>query len=258
MIYSHQSSGALLLSLPLRLAQSTLADAVMHTLVLGQHGFVHGTGDRGQEPGHDTVAPVGGRAVSIGRRTAASADLGENRPDKGARGRDGSRGTANLRHRRSNQVSLDELHIDAVRGQLGSQRGRPLLQEGLATRVSGQQRSRKQTTEGAHGQDQAASALDHTRDEELGHTEGAGAVDSNNVVHLGGSSLSEGNGDRVTLANVVNQDGNIQTRDQRAQRLVVFVGITGEVHRQDLGFDIGELLGDLLRQSDKLRLGPGH
>lgn len=100
--------------------------------------------------------------------------------------------------------------------------------------------------------------LDHAGDDELGDTQGTGAVDGDDIGHLGGRGLGEGNGDRVALADIVHEDGHIQIGDQLAQRGVVFIGVLREVHGQGLGLHGGVLLGDFLAQGDQLGLGSGY
>lgn len=246
-------SSALLLSLSLRLAQGTLANSLVHGAILRHHELVERRRDRGQEPSHDTVAPVRRRAVSVGRGTTAATNLGQHGTNKGPRSGDGSRSAADLGHGGGNQVSLNELHLDVVGSQLVAKSRGPLLQEGLATGVGGQQGGGEETTERTHGQDQTAAALNHARSDELGDAQSTVAVDSDDVGHLLGGSLDKRNGDRVALADVVDENGDIQIRDEGSQGLVVLVRVAREVHRQDLGLDIGILLCNLLRQRDQLR-----
>lgn len=59
--YVHPSidkSGALLSSLTLGLAESALADALVHRLVLTKDKLAHGSSNSSQEPSHDAMAPV--------------------------------------------------------------------------------------------------------------------------------------------------------------------------------------------------------
>jgi hypothetical protein len=90
----------------------------------------------------------------------------------------------------------------------------------------------------------------------VGHAEGSHAVDSDDVAHLLRRSLVEGNRDAVAQADVVDQDGDIESRDQALEVVIVLVQVCGEVHGEGLGLDI--VLGlDFRGECVELALGAG-
>ena len=60
-------SSTLLSILTLSLSESALSNALVHRFVLPENKLAHSPRNRSQEPGHDTMTPVGRRAVSVGR-----------------------------------------------------------------------------------------------------------------------------------------------------------------------------------------------
>jgi hypothetical protein len=252
-------SKLLLLGITLRLAQSTLANIQMHTLVDGDGQRTVHTGNILNEPQHKRMAPP--RRIGVGRRlVAAGANLAESGLDKGTGVGDEQAGAANLAHGSGDEVAEDKLDIDIVVGKLRGQGITPLLEESLAARVGGQVRGRCPAAKGAHGQDETALALLQDGRNDLRHLERAQAVDGDDVLQLVAGGLEEGHGDAVALADVVDEDADVEALDKLGEAVVVGVLILGKVHGK--GLDLGRLGGKLGRnlagEGIELRLGSGH
>ncbi len=230
------------------------------------HALVDGDGQRAvharnvlNEPQHESMAPPGriGVGCSLVR---AGANLAEGGLDKGAGVGDEQAGAANLAHGRGDEMAQDELDIDIVVGKLRGQGVAPLLEEGLAARVCGQVRRGGPAAKRAHGQDKTALALLQDRGNNLGHLERAQAVDGDDALQLVAGGLEEGHGDAVALADIVDQDADVEALDKLGEAVVVGVVVLGKVHRK--GLDLRRLGGKLGRdfagEGIELRLGAGH
>lgn len=114
-------------------------------------------------------------------RAPRAANLGEYCFDELLRRRHKHARALDLGHGRRDQVALHQLDRDALGRQLAAERGAPLLQEGFAAGVCREQRGGEEAAEGAHGEDEAAVALGHSRGYELGYAQGGGAVDGDDV-----------------------------------------------------------------------------
>ncbi|OSS47668.1 hypothetical protein B5807_07317 [Epicoccum nigrum] len=233
----------LFLSLALGLPQCAITDINVHATVDLDHNMAPLAQKPRQKPLHKPMAPVRRAGERNVLRTARAADLAQYRLDELFGVGDQCGRLANLGHGRSNQVRLHALDVHTVGLQLRAESSGPLLQEGLAARVGCQKRGGEETTEGGHGEDETALALLHAGGDELGHPEGGHAVDDDDVVHLLLRSLVEGHGDVVAQADVVDQDGDVQTIDQLGQLGVVCILVLRKVHGQDLDGGLGAILG---------------
>lgn len=194
---------------------------------------------------HPGVAPPGRAAVHEPLRAAGPPDLGQHAPHIRARRGDERSGVPDLAHRRGDHVGLHQSDGDVVLGELGPERGAPLLQERFAPRVGGQQRGGDESAKGAHGQDQAALAVHHARCDQPGDAEGGHAVHRDDLAHLGLGGFGEGHGDAVRDADIVDQDGDVQAAHQILQAGVILVPVEGKIDGQGPGGRV-ELLLDLL------------
>lgn len=231
----------------------------MHALVNGDGQRAVDAGNVLNEPQHESVAPPG-RICAWRSLVATSANFAEGSLDKGARVGDEQAGAANLAHGRGDEVAQDKLDIDIVVGKLRRQGIAPLLEESLAARVSGQVRRGSPAAKGAHGQDETTLALLQDRRDDLGYLERAQAVDGDDVLQLFAGGLEEGHGDAVALADVVDEDADVEALDKRSEAVVVRVLVLGKVHGEglDLGRLGGELGLDFAGEGIELRLGSGH
>lgn len=125
--------------------------------------------EAGEEPVHETVAPVRRACKRHTLRASTPANLAQRGADKLLWVRHEGRCLADLGHGRGHEVRLDTLHVDAVRFQLGCEGRGPLLEECLAARVGCEERGGEEATERSHGQDQTTLARDHTGGNELCH-----------------------------------------------------------------------------------------
>lgn len=133
-----------------------------------------------------------------------------------------------------------------------------MLQEGLAARVRGQVRGRHPAGKGAHGEDETALALLHDGSDDLGGLQGAEAVDGDNVLELAAGGLEEGDGNAVALADIVDEDTDIEAVDELGESVVIVVVVAGEVHGEDLDLDLAIELGlELVGEGLELGLGSG-
>jgi len=214
-----------------------------------------GSADGGSnDPLENRVAPP--RGVGVGEHlNAVKANLAESRADELLRVGNEQAGTTDLAHGRGDQVSDNKLDVDAVGLKLRSQRSAPVLQEGLTTAVGSEVRGRHNASEGAEGEDKAVTALDEERGNDLSGLEGAQAVDGDDVLHLVTSGLEKRYGDAVRLANIVDQDADVQTVDELGQTLIVGVVILSVVHGQSLNLQASPPQGELASESIELGLG---
>lgn len=152
-------------------------------------------------------------------------------------------------------MRLDALDVHAVWLELGAKSSGPLLQEGLAAGVGGQERGREEATERCHGENQTALALLHAGGNELRDPERSHAVDYNDVVHLLFGSLVERHGNVVAETDVVHQDGDVEPVDELRELGVVGVLVLRKVHCQCLDRGLGSILGgDVGGEGIELRL----
>lgn len=115
------------------------------------------------------MAPVGAPAPRVTHRAASSADLGQRGFHERLFGGDEKRGPADLGHGGRDEVGVDEVDGDVVRGEFGGEGVGPLLEEGLGAGVGGQVGGGEEAAEGAHGEDEAAGlAGEHAAEDELG------------------------------------------------------------------------------------------
>lgn len=214
----------------------------MHLLVDRHGNRTVSTRNVLNEPQHERVAPP--RSVSVrSSLVTTQSNLAESSLDKVASVGDKETRTADLAHGGSDKVAQNEIDINLVISKLGSKSVAPLLEESLATRVSGQKSSRSPSTKRSHGQDETVLAGLHDRSDSLGNAESTSAVDGDDVLELLLVGLEERNGNAVALADVVDKDTNIQTVDKLAEALVVFIAVLGEVHVENL--DLKTLSGVL-------------
>lgn len=227
----------------------------MHIPVLGQHDSVPNTQKLLNSPMHDTVAPERRHGTRHTTSSALESDLSESSLDELLGVGNHHARLANLAHRAGDQVSDDELSLDTVGLELGTERGGPVLQECLGARVGGQERSREETAEGAHGEDQAAATRNHAGSDDLGDLESSLDVDGDDVFHLDVFGLEKRHGHVVALADVVDKDCDVQPFDEFGQALVVGGRVLRKVHGEGLGLHASELGGYL--GSEGIELGGG-
>ena len=204
-------------------------------------------------PAHETIRHILHPRVAPPRRATIHEPLRAPRPPNTRQdaphirpGRGDEHGRhPDLAHRRRDHVRLHQPHRDVVLRQLRPERRAPLLQEGLAARIRGQQRGRDEPAKGSHGQDQPALAVHHARGDESCDAERGHAVHHDDLVHLGLGGLGEGYRDAVGDADIVDQDGDIQSRDLILQGGVIVVVVAGEVNGHGAGGRV-EFLLDLL------------
>lgn len=246
----------LLLSIASSLAESSASNVLVHPLIEENSDRAISTRNVLNEPQHESVAPPGGISVGRGLVTTKS-NLAESSLDKVASVGDKKTRAADLAHGGGDKVAQNKVDIDIVVGKLGGESVAPLLKESLATRVCRQERSRSPATERSHGEDKTALSLLKDRSDDLGNSESTNAVDGDNVLKLLLGGLEERNGDAVTLANVVDENTNIKTRNQLAQTLVVGIVVLGKVHVEHL--DLQTLSRVLLLNlgGEALELGEG-
>lgn len=84
------------------------------------------------------------------------------------------------------------------------------------------------------------------------------AVDGNDVVHFVFGGFVKGDGDTVALADVVDQNRNIETVDKAFELLVVRVLVLSKVHCQDLGLNSWVFGFDFVGERDQFRFGAGN
>lgn len=230
----------------------------MHLLVDANGDWAVDTRNVLNKPEHECVAPPGG--VRVGRSLVSSeTNLSQASLNKRSGIGDQQACTANLAHGCGDEVTEYNVDIDVIIGQLRRQSVAPLLEECLATRIGRQVRCRGPAGERAHGEDETALALLEDRCDDLCNLQCTQAVDCDNIFHLFGRRVEERHGDAVALADVVDQDGNVETADQLLKVLVVCIVILGEIHGQRLDFQslVGILLLDFGREGFELGVGSG-
>jgi hypothetical protein len=223
----------LLLGLSGSLAKSPSADILVHLLVDRDSDRTVSTRNVLNEPQHERVAPP--RSVSVrSSLVATQSNLAESSLDEVASVRDKKTRTADLAHGGGDKVAQNEVNINLVISKLSGKSVAPLLEESLATRVSSQKSSRSPSAERSHGEDETVLAGLHDRSDSLGNAESTNAVDGDNVLELLLVGLEERNGDAMALADVVDENTNIQTVDKLAEALVIGIAVLGEVHVENL------------------------
>lgn len=119
-----------------------------------------------------------------------------------------------LAHGRGDEVGLHELDTDVGRCEFGGEGRGPLLEEGFAAAVGCEKGSGHDSAKGCHGEDEASFSLHHARGDELCDAESPGTVDSDDVFDFFGRSLGEGDGNVVALTDVVDEDGDVEGRNE--------------------------------------------
>ena len=130
-----------------------------------------------------------------------------------------------------------DLDIHAVGLELGTECGAPLLKEGFAARVGRQKGSWENTAERGHCEDETALALNHSWSDHLCDAKSSHAVDGDNVFHFLLRSLDEWNGNIVAEADIVDENGDIQLRNEVLESSKIRVLVERKVHGQTLGLD---------------------
>ena len=248
-----------LLSIPLRLLQRPLSDRFMHAPVLANNKPSPKTNRILQPPLHNGMSPKGGAGIRHPLSATRAANLRQHNLHKVPRVGDKRARLANLAHRRRNQITQHKLNIHTSTFQLPSKRRRPLLQERFGTGIRSQQRSRQQTTKGAHCHDQAAFSLHHPGRHNLRNSQRCNTVNGDDISHLIFRRLRERNRNSMALSHVVYQNPHIKPINQCLEPRIVLVFVLGEVHRQDLGLDGGSgvFVFDFGRQSGEFGGGAG-
>lgn len=246
----------LLLSIASSLAESSASNVLVHPLVEENSDRTIGTRNVLNEPQHESMAPPRGVGVRSSLVTTES-NLAKSSLDKVASVGDKKARAADLAHGGGDKVAQDKVDINIVVSKLSGESIAPLLKKSLATRVCRQERSRSPATERSHGEDKTALSLLQNRSDDLGNSESANAVDGDNVLKLLLGGLEERNGDAVTLANVVDENTNIKTRNKLAQTLVVGIVVLGEVHVKDLDLQTLSRVLLLNLSGEALELGEG-
>ena len=186
---------------------------------------------------HDAVAPVRSAGVCNALSTTRATNLAQSSSDKLLGIGNGSTGALDLGHRRGDQVGLNKLDVNTVRLHLRAQSTAPLLKEGLASGVGGQKGSWEDTAEGSHGKNQTATALNHTRCNDLSDAKSAHAVDGDDILELLFGSLNERNGHLVAQTNIVDENGDFEVRHQGLKSREISVQVLGKVHSKSLGLN---------------------
>lgn len=231
----------------------------MHPLVEENSDWTISTRNVLNEPQHESMAPP--RSISVGGSLITTeSNLAKSSLDKVASVGNKKTRAADLAHGGGDKVAQDKVDIDFVVSKLSGECVAPLLEESLATRVCRQERSRSPATERSHGEDKTALSLLQNRSNDLSNSESTNAIDGDNVLKLLLGGLEERNGDAVALANVVDENTNIKTRNQLAQTLVVGIVVLGEVHVKNLDLQTLSrvLLLNLGREALELGQGSGN
>lgn len=175
-------SYSFLRSLPLSLPQGSLPNVLMHAAIPAYNPSSCKASHSPDCPPHKRMAPK--RCARIGKplSSARPTDLAQHGLYEMAGCRYHGARAPNLGHVRSDQITLHELYRYIVAFELRAQRRSPVLEEGFAATVRGQERGGKQPAEGAHGQDQATTARYHSWNYKLADTERGHVIDSDNVV----------------------------------------------------------------------------
>jgi hypothetical protein len=208
----------------------------MHILVLPDRGSAKEANSVLNDPQHNSVTIPGSVGVRGGLESS-EANFSKSSLYKRTRSGNENIGAANLAHGSGDKVAEDEVNIDVVARKLRSKGNTPVLEEGLAARVGGEKGSRRPTTKGAHGQDEAGLALLQDRGNDLGNLERTQAVDRDDILELTLGSFEEGDGDAVALANIIDQNTNIKGLHKLFESCVVGLVVLGEVHGKSLDID---------------------
>lgn len=256
--FNPEATSLLLLSFPGSLPQSAVTDINVHATVELDKQIAALANKSRQEPMHQAVAPVGSAGEGNVLSTSMAADLAQNSANELFRIGNQQRRLPDLGHSGGDKMRLDTLDADTEGLKLGAESRRPLLEESLGAGVRSEQRGRKGTAEGSHGEDEAALAVHHAWSDELGNAESRSAVDGDDSVHLLLGGLDEGHRDRVAQADVVDEDADVEAFDELAEAGVVGVLVLREVHGEDLGRDLRAILGgDIGGEGVQLGLGAG-
>lgn len=226
----------LLLGLTSSLLESTVADVDVHVLVQLEGEVAVDANSVLNNPLENGVAPPGGVGVGEGLG-AVEANLAESRADELLGVGNEEAGAADLAHGSGDEVADNKVDIDALILELGRKSAAPVLEESLAAAVGREVGSGHDTGKRAHGKDKTLLALGEDGSDNLGGLECSEAVDGDNVLELVAVGLEERNGDAVGLANVVDQDTNVETLDEFSKTLVVGIVVLGEVHGEGLGLE---------------------
>lgn len=242
----------LLLGFTSGLAESAIADVDVHVLVQPEGKVAVGTNSVLNNPLEHSMAPPGGVGVGKGLG-AVEANLAESSADELLGVGDEEAGAADLAHGSGNEVADNKVDIDALVLELGRESAAPVLEERLAAAVGGEVGGGHNTGERAHGKDKTLLALGEDGSDNLGGLECAEAVDGDNVLELVAVGLEERNGNAVGLANVVDQDTNVEALDELGETLVVGIVVLGEVHGESLG--LKTIPSELELPSEDVQLG---
>ena len=223
---------------PLSLAQRPLSNGLVHRFVDSKHSLAESAQRRNNARRHHTVRPVRNRGIGVGKNTIAT-DLTERSAHEALWVWNSHGRTADLRHGRGNEVADNKLDVDAVRSKFAGKSSGPVLQESLAAGVGGQKRSGQEAGERAHRENQSALTLHHTGDDELSNAQSTEAVDCDDVLHFFFGGQSERHRDAVAKSNIVDQDRNIHSLNQRLEIVVVGIVVHRKVHRKRLRLNIG-------------------
>lgn len=243
----------LLLGLTSSLAESAVADVNVHVLVQLEGKVAVGTNGVLNHPLEHRMAPPGGVGVREGLG-AVEANLAESGADELLGVGNEKAGAANLAHGSGDEVANNKVDIDALVLELRRESAAPVLEESLAAAVGGEVWSGHNAGERAHGKDKTLLALGEDWSDNLSGLECTEAVDGDNVLELVAVGLEERNGDAVGLANVVDQDTNVEALDELAKTLVVGIVVLGEVHGEGLGLEAIPSKLKLTGEGIKLRL----
>lgn len=244
---------SLLLGLTSSLLESTVADVDVHVLVQLEGKVAVDANSVLNNPLEHSVAPPGGVGVGEGLG-AVEANLAESRADELLGVGDEEAGAADLGHGSGDEVADNKVDINPLVLELGRESAAPVLEEGLAAGVGGEVGGGHDTGERTHGKDKTLLALGEDGSDNLGSLECAEAVDGDDVLELVAVGLEEGNGDAVGLANVVDQDANVEALDELGKTLVVGIVVLGEVHSEGLGLEAIPSELKLAGESIELRL----
>lgn len=232
----------------------------MHLLVVPNRDRAVDTRDIFNQPQHERVAPP--RCISVRcRLVITKTNLSKGALDKITSIGDEKAGASNLAHGSGNQMAQNEVYVNVIIGQLRGQGIAPLLKKSLAPRVSRQVRSGSPAAERAHCQDQTFLALLEDRSHNPSNLEGSQTVDGDDVLELVLWGLEKRYRHTVTLSDIVDQNGYIETPNQLRQLLVIGIIILGEVH--GVNFHLKTTFSDVLlfeffRKGLELCLGSGN
>ena len=98
-----------------------------------------------------------------------------------------------------------------------------MLQEGLGAGVGGKERCRCESTEGAHGEDEATLLRKHIWEHSLSDPQSAEAVDVDDILHLVLWRLSERNRYAMRLADIVDEYRDLFSPQKLGESCIVGV-----------------------------------